>query len=51
MGRPKWEAYLLFLKDMQEKFGDIKFEEHTNLTFAKAIDEYNYMTITKILFE
>jgi len=39
------ENYLQFLKDMKEKFKDISFQS-TEKTFAKAIDEYNFVNIT-----
>jgi len=39
------ENYVQFLKDMQEKFKDISFQS-TEKTFAKAIDEYNFVNIT-----
>ena len=37
--------YCLFLKDMQETFRNVVFDNE-NKTFAKAIDEYNYISIT-----
>lgn len=37
--------YVLFLKDMQKKFRHIAFKENGK-TFAKAIDEFNYVNIT-----
>ena len=37
--------YFQFLKDMQEKFKDINFKS-IEKTFAKAIDEFNYVNIT-----
>ena len=39
------EEYIQFLKQMQTIFNDIKWE-NKNKTLAKAIDEYNYLTIT-----
>jgi hypothetical protein len=39
------EGYFQFLKDMQERFKNINFHS-VNKSFAKAIDEYNYMNIT-----
>jgi hypothetical protein len=39
------EDYLQFLKDMQERFKDINFHSNEK-TFAKAIDEFNYVNIT-----
>ena len=39
------EEYIGFLKQMQIMFGDIKWEKKEK-TLAKAIDEYNYLTIT-----
>jgi len=39
------ENYFQFLKDMQEKFKDINFQSNKK-TFAKAIDEFNYVNIT-----
>lgn len=39
------EDYLQFLKDMQERFKDINFQSNEK-TFAKAIDEFNYVNIT-----
>jgi hypothetical protein len=39
------EDYLQFLKDMQERFKDINFNSNEK-TFAKAIDEFNYVNIT-----
>ena len=41
----KPEDYLQFLKDMQERFKDISFQS-IEKTFAKAIDEYNFVNIT-----
>ncbi len=40
------ENYIKFLELMKEKFGDIKFGDDKR-TFAKAIDEYNYVRITE----
>jgi len=40
------EGYCRFLKDMQTTFGHIKFKETKYRTFAKAIDEFNYVNIT-----
>ena len=40
------EGYFQFLKDMQEKFKDINFQSNEK-TFAKAIDEFNYVKITR----
>lgn len=37
--------YFQFLKDMQERFKDINFQSNEK-TFAKAIDEFNYVNIT-----
>jgi hypothetical protein len=39
------EGYFQFLKDMQERFKNINFHS-ANKSFAKAIDEYNYINIT-----
>jgi hypothetical protein len=39
------EYYFQFLKDMQEMFRNINFQS-TEKTFAKAIDEFNYVNIT-----
>jgi hypothetical protein len=39
------EDYVEFLKDMQKRFAHINFIE-SEKTFAKAIDEFNYMNIT-----
>ncbi len=39
------EAYITFLKKMQEKFRDIVWNV-PDKTLPKAIDEYNYVTIT-----
>ncbi|MDK2908054.1 MAG: hypothetical protein PWQ87_512 [Candidatus Woesearchaeota archaeon] len=39
------ENYFQFLKDMQERFKDIIFQSNEK-TFAKAIDEFNYVKIT-----
>lgn len=39
------ESYLQFLKDMQETFNHINFQDDKK-TFAKAIDEFNYVNIT-----
>ena len=39
------ENYFQFLKDMQERFKDINFQSNEK-TFAKAIDEFNYVNIT-----
>jgi len=39
------EGYFQFLKDMQDMFGNIKFQ-HSKKTFAKAIDEFNFVNIT-----
>lgn len=39
------EDYFQFLKDMQERFRHIKFLSNEK-TFAKAIDEFNYVNIT-----
>lgn len=39
------QGYLRFLIDMQEKFKNIHFQG-SNKTFAKAIDEFNYVNIT-----
>ena len=41
----KANDYFEFLKDMQELFRYIDFQDSTK-TFAKAIDEYNYINIT-----
>lgn len=40
------ENYIKFLGLMKEKFKDIKFSDKKR-AFAKAIDEYNYVRITK----
>jgi len=40
------QTYIKFLKQMQNKFKNIKVDEEKR-TFAKAIDEYNYVKITK----
>jgi hypothetical protein len=39
------EGYFQFLKVMQERFKNINFRDDEK-TFAKAIDEYNYVNIT-----
>lgn len=39
------EDYFQFLKNMQERFKDINFQSNEK-TFAKAIDEFNYVNIT-----
>jgi len=39
------ENYFQFLKDMQERFKNINFQSNEK-TFAKAIDEFNYVNIT-----
>lgn len=39
------ESYFRFLKDMQQRFKDINFQSEEK-TFAKAIDEFNYVNIT-----
>lgn len=39
------EDYFQFLKDMQGRFKDINFQSNEK-TFAKAIDEFNYVNIT-----
>lgn len=39
------DDYLQYLKDMQHKFADISFIEEGK-TLAKAIDEFNYVSIT-----
>jgi hypothetical protein len=39
------EDYFQFLKDMQERFKNINFLSNEK-TFAKAIDEFNYVNIT-----
>ncbi|MFB3886121.1 MAG: hypothetical protein ACE144_12910 [Thermodesulfobacteriota bacterium] len=39
------QSYLRFLVNMQERFKDIHFQGG-NKTFAKAIDEFNYVNIT-----
>lgn len=39
------EDYIRFLRKMQEMFGEIGWKDE-NKTLAKAIDEYNYVTIT-----
>ena len=41
----KAEDYFQFLKDMQVRFKDIHFQSDRK-TFAKAIDEFNYVNIT-----
>lgn len=41
----KAKNYFEFLKDMQKLFSHINFQDSTK-TFAKAIDEYNYINIT-----
>lgn len=41
----KPEDYIEFLKDMQKRFSQVHFKENRK-TFAKAIDEFNYVTIT-----
>lgn len=40
------EGYIAFLKDMQATFGHIRFRDTKYRTFAKAIDEFNYVNIT-----
>jgi len=39
------KEYIRFLMDMQNKFKNISFQDD-NKTFAKAIDEFNYVKIT-----
>ena len=39
------EDYFQFLKDIQARFKDIEFQ-HSSKTFAKAIDEFNYVNVT-----
>ena len=39
------DNYLEFLEDMQNRFADVSFTENKK-TFAKAIDEFNYVSIT-----
>lgn len=39
------EGYIKFLKDMQKMFKNIDFHSNKK-TFAKAIDEFNYLSIT-----
>ena len=39
------DDYLEFLKDMQHRFAGVSFHEDGK-TFAKAIDEFNYISIT-----
>ena len=39
------ENYFQFLKDMQERFKGVNFQSNEK-TFAKAIDEFNYVNIT-----
>jgi hypothetical protein len=39
------DDYLQFLKDMQKRFKNINFQSKEK-TFAKAIDEFNYVNIT-----
>ena len=41
----KAKDYVEFLKDMQKRFRHITFNEKSR-TFAKAIDEFNYINIT-----
>jgi len=41
----KAEDYVEFLKDMQKRFAHINFIE-SEKTFAKAVDEFNYVNIT-----
>lgn len=43
---PKAETYLSFLKDMQARFKGIKYEDTEEKSLTKAIDEFNYVTIT-----
>ncbi len=44
------ENYIKFLKKMQNKFKDMKLNEE-NRSFAKAIDEYNYVRITEPIMD
>lgn len=44
------EDYLQFLKDMQKRFKNITFQSNEK-TFAKAIDEFNYVNITLLIQE
>ena len=44
------ESYIQFLKDMQGLFNHIHFQSNEK-TFAKAIDEFNYVNITLPLQE
>jgi len=39
------DDYLQFLEDMQNRFAGVSFRENKK-TFAKAIDEFNYVNIT-----
>jgi len=39
------EGYHQFLKDMQNRFGNIDFQ-HPTKTLPKVVDEYNYVNIT-----
>lgn len=39
------DDYFLFLKDMQSLFKNISFKDK-NRSFAKAVDEFNYVSIT-----
>ena len=43
-----WEGYLKFLKNMQDKFGNLDSPD-MNITLAKAVDEYNFINITQPL--
>ncbi len=40
------EGYIAYLIAMQEKFRHINFTESQEKTFAKAVDEFNYVNIT-----
>ncbi|GAI48812.1 unnamed protein product, partial [marine sediment metagenome] len=40
-----WKSYLQFLKDMKSLYKNIVYQEKER-TFAKAIDEFNYLNIT-----
>jgi len=39
------EGYFQFLQDMQARFKTVEFQ-HPSKTFAKAIDEFNYVNVT-----
>lgn len=45
------KSYIDFLRNMQDMFSHIDFKEDDKKTFAKAIDEFNYIKITNQIKE